>query len=239
MLKHTLLPNILFAADGAPPAPASNASGNGSGTGDGNTTSQAGGTGAPPEDATVSLKQSELNKSYADRAKRAAEKATADLLTAVGVKSADELKALAKKAKDAEAAQLTETKRAAQALTAAQARITELETLNAQTIKATQTLRIRSAVELAAATLKFHQPEDAYLLADTTAITVSDEGKVTGVDSALKALAKARPYLIDGQNQTTPDNDATRRSNSNAPALTDDERRELAARYGVRPEYIK
>jgi hypothetical protein len=195
------------------------------------------GSTTPPEDAVVSFKQSELNKSYAERAKRAADKAVSDLLAGLGLKSQDDLKAIAKKAKDAEAAQLSEAEKSQKAFAEAQARIAELEAQHAQALAESKTLRIRSAVEVAAAALKFHKPEDAYLLADVAAITIGDDGKVSGVEAVLKDLAKARPYLINGQEPVT-EIDATRRSNGNAPALTDAEKRELAARYGVDPRYI-
>lgn len=59
-----------------------------------------------------------------------------------------------------------------------------------------ETMIIRSAVERAAAGLGFHNLEDAYHLADLSELEIDEDGSVSGVEKALKALAKERPYLI-------------------------------------------
>lgn len=59
-----------------------------------------------------------------------------------------------------------------------------------------ETMIIRSAVERAAAGMGFHSLEDAYHLSDLSGIAIEDDGTVEGIDKALKALAKERPYLI-------------------------------------------
>jgi hypothetical protein len=125
-------------------------------------------------------------------------------------------------------AELSETERLKKQLDEAKA---ERERLLANM----QETQMRSAVERAAATMRFHDPADAYALADLSSVTVED-GKVNGVDAALKALAKAKPHLV---RQEQPANlNANNRTNG-AQAMTDDEAQRMAAIYGVRPESIK
>jgi hypothetical protein len=42
----------------------------------------------------------------------------------------------------------------------------------------------------------WHNPKAALALADKSGITVSDDGKVTGLKEALEAVAKTHPYLL-------------------------------------------
>lgn len=93
--------------------------------------------------------------------------------------------------------------------------------------EATQT-RVRAAVQVAAGQMHFHDPADVMAFLDADALTVDEDGKVLGVDDALKALVKARPYLVKTAPQTPPDGD--KRGGGKAGA--DD--RTLAGRYGVR-----
>ena len=118
----------------------------------------------------------------------------------------------------------------------AQAEMSEVERLTAQnkelaeTLQALeqerQTLILRSAVERAAAALGFHNPADAYGLADLSGVEV-DNGEVSGVDKALKALAKQRPYLIRAVEK--PEIDSSKRSEGKqAPNRTN-----IKQRFGI------
>ena len=55
---------------------------------------------------------------------------------------------------------------------------------------------IRYAIEAAAGELHFMDNADAITLADLSAVTVADNGTVTGAAEAVKALADKRPYLL-------------------------------------------
>lgn len=56
---------------------------------------------------------------------------------------------------------------------------------------------IRHAVEIEASRQGFIDPGDAVALADLAGVQyLDDDGKVTGVDTAIKALAKAKPHLV-------------------------------------------
>jgi hypothetical protein len=63
-----------------------------------------------------------------------------------------------------------------------------------------QTERVKSAVLAVAVKMSFIDPQDAYTLIDIATLETSDDGKLTGVDEALKALVKAKPYLVGEPN---------------------------------------
>ncbi|MDR3572868.1 MAG: hypothetical protein P4L50_03320 [Anaerolineaceae bacterium] len=178
------LPVMFMAPDGG-------GDGSGGGAGDGKTTPPP----APPE--KKSYTQEELDVMFADRAKRASEKATADLLTELGLKNKTELADYVKKQKQSESDQLSEVEKLKK-------QNLDLETEKNKIAEEAKVSRIRSAVETAAAKLNFHKPEDAYALADTQEIKIGDDGKITGVDESLKALVKDRPYLVDTGKQKPP-----------------------------------
>ncbi len=97
----------------------------------------------------------------------------------------------------------------------------------AQVEKAT----IRHAVEMAAIEMQFIDPSDAYALSDLSEVTVED-GKVTGVDEALKALKKAKPHLV---RQTPKPNTDSQKHNT--PREADEaEKQRVYSKFGV-PQY--
>lgn len=97
--------------------------------------------------------------------------------------------------------------------------------------------RIKNAVELAATKMKFHKPEQAYRLAELKDVDIED-GKIVGVEAALKELAKESPHLINTEQTTSTNIDATSRT-TGKPTMTDEEKAQLADLYGVKPQYIK
>lgn len=56
--------------------------------------------------------------------------------------------------------------------------------------------RLQHAVEMAATARGFHDSADALALADLSGVEIDDAGTVTGVESALDALAKSKPHLV-------------------------------------------
>lgn len=91
----------------------------------------------------------------------------------------------------------------------------ELEQANAHAQAVAEemvTLRIRQAMFTQAAKMGFHNPDDAYLMADLSGVELGDDGEVAGVETALKDLVKARPYLAKSEN--APDIDANKRGKS-------------------------
>ena len=75
---------------------------------------------------------------------------------------------------------------------------------------------IQAETRVAAATMGFVSPEDAYRLADLAEVVVDDDGSVSGVKKALEKLAKDKPYLLDGKRDGSPGTPP--RSGTRAPA---------------------
>lgn len=82
--------------------------------------------------------------------------------------------------------------------------------------------KIRHAVEITAAKLSFTDPEDAYTLADLSAVEIGEDGKVKGVEQALKALLEKKPYLKGAERQKSPDLEADKRNNAGASTPRDE-----------------
>lgn len=82
-----------------------------------------------------------------------------------------------------------------------EARLAELERENAE-LKASQAAdRLRAATTTVAAKLGFRNPDIAHRLLDSAAITYNDEGKATNLESLLRAIATAEPYLTTAAGQ--------------------------------------
>lgn len=62
-------------------------------------------------------------------------------------------------------------------------------------------VRIRHTVELEALKLGFRDSGDAFRMIDLATVVIDDDGKVDGVDDALKALATDKPYLLKGDEE--------------------------------------
>lgn len=61
-------------------------------------------------------------------------------------------------------------------------------------------LLVSQSVQGEAGRMGFHDPEDAVRLADTSTLTVGQDGRtVTGVKEALQALATSKPHLLKGR----------------------------------------
>ena len=65
---------------------------------------------------------------------------------------------------------------------------------------------IRTQVISAAAKAGFNDPEDAFRMLDMTTFEADESGKVDGLDSALQALAKSKPYLVKSSGTISPTN---------------------------------
>jgi len=100
----------------------------------------------------------------------------------------------------------------------------EKDDLYQQAINDLTKLRIRHAIEMAAGRLGFYKPEDAAQLMDWSGLEVDEEQNVKGVEDALKALLKERPYLIR-QQQAAPDLNAQQRSQGQTPKAREEELR--------------
>jgi len=70
---------------------------------------------------------------------------------------------------------------------------------------------LKTAVTLAAAKAGFIDAGVAYQLADLAGVEIGEDGEVAGVDKALKALAKGKPYLLKQEGGQQPDINAGKR----------------------------
>lgn len=186
----------------------------------GNEDPGAGGTPAPAAEPSLDELRAELER-------------TRGALKAANSESAGRrkrLKELETAEEERKRAQMTE-------LEQAKAREAELTAAHDQLAIELSEAKIRHAVEITAAKLNFQDPEDAFLMIDLDAIEIDDVGKITGVDKALKALAKAKPYLIRAE-RIIPNIDATTTGRSTGAEMSEEEILEFAARYGLDPETV-
>ncbi len=80
--------------------------------------------------------------------------------------------------------------------------------------------------------------DDLAKLADLAAVEVTD-GRVVGVEEALKTLLEAKPYLVqDGSRPTAPNIDATK-AGPQRGSVSPEMIQEFAARLGVSAEFLK
>ncbi len=139
---------------------------------------------------------------------KAANKEAADRRKRLDALEADEAKR-----KEAE---LSEVEKADQRAKAAEAKAQNLE-------QRWRDGMLRSAVTLAATQAQFYDPEDAYRLADLTSLTANDDGTVTGVEEALKALVKAKPHLVKAATTTAPPPDVNAQNRGRTTVPSTDE----------------
>lgn len=144
---------------------------------------------APKEgDTAKTFTQEQVDKMIGDRLARAKTAPPADYA---------DLQAAAKKLQELEAAQLTETEKLQKAQAAAEARATEAETKLRDATK-------RNAVYAAAQRAGAIDPDAVFALLDQSAVTVGDDGQLTGVDEAVKALLDNKQYLVGKSSPVTP-----------------------------------
>lgn len=188
-MKH--LPGFYFDADSG--------GNNGGGSGDGN----------PP--TTQTFTQEQLNALFADRAKRASDKAVSDLLAGLGVQDVDTLKAILEEGKKAKTAQQTEAEKAQERLRlaeeAAKKSKSDADALVATWQKKVLDTEIKvqaaAAIEGKRGAFRAEALDDVLLLIDRSGIAEKD-GSYTGIAEALEALAKAKPWLLKDQDQRQP-----------------------------------
>lgn len=121
-------------------------------------------------------------------------------------------------------------------------RLKELETANAELSAKQRTAVARDALRLAAGKAKIEfasqQAELDALAFALAAATIGDDGSIEDADSVWKAIVKERDYLVKKVTPPAGDTNATRRGTSSGPVLSEEERREFAATYGIDPRYL-
>jgi len=136
-------------------------------------------------------------------------------------KKIEEIEAAEAKRKQAELSELDQLK----------AKLAEQEKARLEAEGKASEALIRHAVEMAAATMKFHNPEVAYHLLDLAEVSIGEDGKVAGVEDALKKLVKGNPYLVGNGTAAAPNTDASARGSSSSDPKAHAE--ELRKRYRI------
>jgi hypothetical protein len=161
-------------------------------------------------------------KAELDRARKA--------LGAANKEAADrrkKLEAFEKAEQERQQAQLSAEERLKQQLAEAQAQ--------AQAVTAAANERlVRAAVLAEASKLAFVDPSDAWRMLDRDGLAVGDDGEVTGAAEALKALAKAKPYLVKAATAAAPSIDGDRGRGASTPEQKAAGReQQLRQRFGI------
>ena len=159
-----------------------------------------GGDGAGGEEKRT-FTQSELNALFAERAKQAKQSGIAELLKELGAENAEAAKTALAEAEKARKAQMSELEKAQAEVADYKAKHEAAEKEKADiTARAAEKL-LRAAVLAEATRQGFNDPNDAWLYVDRTAIKAKDDDIFEGIDKAIEAVVKAKPYLAKGQTQ--------------------------------------
>lgn len=134
-----------------------------------------------------SFTQEEVDRIVADRLRRVKVEPPADY---------DELKAKAAKLAEIEAASQSELERAQAAAAAAEAKAAEAQ-------QRARSALLRASVTATAVQAGAVDADAVLALIDQSQLTVEDDGTVSGVSDAVKALLDAKPYLV-GKPATLP-----------------------------------
>jgi len=172
----------------------------------------AGGAGAANQQSDEKNKQAELDRQFAERAKRAEEAATKKALEALGVNSFEDAKALIEAQRKADADRKTETEKLADEAQKAKAAAEKIKADADAQIAEMRTRILNSEIKILAskpvadkdgkvtrAAFRAEALDDLLLLIDRTGITET-EGKFTGIDKALADLAKNKPWMLAAEN---------------------------------------
>lgn len=152
--------------------------------------------------AEKTFTQAELDTILKDRLKRANTATTEKLLADLGVGSPDELKTALSELGQLKAAAMSEGEKAAAELQKLRSDLQAVRAEQLATQQAAQRLKVETAVLLAA--IGFNDPQDAVRFTDLDKLEIGEDGKVVGVDEALKALGEQKPYLLKSQQARTP-----------------------------------
>jgi Phage minor structural protein GP20 len=149
-----------------------------------------------PSDAPKTFSQEQVDRMIQDRLAR---------LKPTKPEDYDDLKAKATKLAELEAAQLTETERLQAERDAIKA---ERDAAKAEIEAArgeAKAQRIAAAILAEAAKQKAIDPTDVVALIAKDAVTIGDDGQVTGAEDAVKALLEAKPHLVGVPKKPQPD----------------------------------
>lgn len=153
--------------------------------------------------------QEELDAMFANRATQAKTSALTDLFKEIGVESADSLKALITKAKEADDAQKSELQKAQDKANAAEKTLADQKTAHDTVIAGLEKriqdteIKITAQAEVKDKDGKVTRPRaradalDAVLVMIERKEIVNKDGTYTGIEDALGALFKAKPFMFE------------------------------------------
>ena len=140
--------------------------------------------------------QAEVDRIIAQRLARAntqaSNKALEEQAKALGYESFEAMQAVAKAHKEAQEKQKSDLQKEQEAKAAVEAKAAQAEERAKQAY-------IKAAFVAQASSANLVDVEDAFKLADLSAVTVKDDGTVEGVKEVVEALVKAKPYLVKGE----------------------------------------
>jgi hypothetical protein len=192
---------FFLAPDGSNGGGDPNANGNGSQGNQQQNTPNAGGNGGAPA-------REELNKQFAERAKRAEEATRKQLWESLGVTSQEEFDAFVKEKKEAEDKNKSELQRLADRAAQEKARADKLSSERKAEVESLQKRIVDSEIKLLAsvpvldkdgkvvrAAFRADALADVAVLIDRSNIK-DENGKIIGIDKALEDLAKSKPWML-------------------------------------------
>lgn len=156
-------------------------------------TPKEGGNGGQPE---TTFTQEQMDAIIKERLGRAEKSTTTKLLESLGAESADGIKAQLEELQKLKDAAMSDEEKTKAELEAMRQQLAEANEATKQANEAAQQQLVKSAILLKAT--DFHDADDAVAFIDMSKISVED-GKVTGVEEALKAVAESKPHLLKSQ----------------------------------------
>jgi len=136
----------------------------------------------------------------------------------------DANKEAAKRRKQLEAYEAAEAQRKQESMSElerAQAALAELEKRATEAERGRKQAQLEKAVIAKAGALRFNNAEDAIRFLDPEKLEIGDDGEIKGLEDALKAIAKGRPYLLQQSGQVG----ATNPGRGNVEGETDAQKR--------------
>ena len=115
-------------------------------------------------------------------------------------------------------------------------KLTEMVSKQEATQQSLRETKLNAAIDLTAKTLKFRKVQEARALINRDALEFGEDGEWSGVEDALKALAKDSPHLIEQVNNA--DTDGLRRNQVNTAAIDEQNRIRSAQTYGIDPNAV-
>lgn len=125
-----------------------------------------------------------------------------------------ELQAAKKRLDELETAGKTEVERATAQITTLTSERDAAHAARDQAITDAKNERLRAAIVSEAAKQKAVDPDDVFALLPKDAVTIGDDGQVTGAEGAVKALLEAKPHLVGSTTPPRPKPDAAQGNRS-------------------------